>query len=87
MRPAQLGDALLTPKTLEHDADLLFRRELSSSTATDVAYCRFGGLLLLMIRQVEARRVFCSSVAVATQPGFSEPSFDHASIRTLGGFR
>ena len=43
---AQLGDALLAAQTFEHDADLLFRRELPSRATTDLADCSFGGLLL-----------------------------------------
>ena len=43
---AQLSYALLTAQAFEHDADLLFRRELPSRATTDLADCGFCRLLL-----------------------------------------
>ncbi len=44
----QVGDALLASQPFENDADILFRRELPSGSTTDVTYCCFGGLLVLL---------------------------------------
>ena len=43
---AQLGDALLAAKALEHDADLLLGCELPAGPTTDLPHGGFGRLLL-----------------------------------------
>ena len=41
-------NALLASQPFEHDADLLFGRELPSGSATNLSHCRFACLLLLV---------------------------------------
>ena len=54
----QNGDDLLTRKTFEHDACLLFGGAICSSTATGVARRSFGWLLLRARRAETLLRVF-----------------------------
>ena len=44
----QLRDTLLASKALEHDAHLLFGRELPARAATDLPHCGFSGLLAFL---------------------------------------
>ncbi len=41
------------PKPFEHDADLLFRRELPPGSATDLSDSYFACLLLLLVRHID----------------------------------
>ena len=45
---APIGYALLTAQAFEHDADLLFGRELPARAATDLPHCGFSGLLAFL---------------------------------------
>lgn len=38
LAPAELGNAVFATKTLQHDADLFFRRELATGRAPDILY-------------------------------------------------
>src|SRR3712207_1763290 len=44
LTPAQLGDAVLAAQALQHDADLLFGRELPARGSADIAHDLFGRL-------------------------------------------
>src|SRR5918997_3268785 len=73
LTPAQLGDAVLAAQTLQHDADLLLRRELPACGTPDVAHDLLGRFL---------GRSGCLSHRRSSR-GYDEPSTLHSSTPPL----